>query len=289
MAAGFSGEIKEIINVGSYPVYFPGEHPDGTAANRISIKQDYMLHPGISARVFYDGTSSRWRFLGRVDDETTGRVSYYRQSAASQTVGDWGEIAFTAIGTGSAVGGAAANTTYPAYNSLSSVSSSTGGATLHFIKTNNQFAYLGNSHIFAEFLTAVQTLSDGTETFETGWQITADPASTSVVANNTVGIRYTHSTNSGKFQGYSRDNAGSESTVDLGVTVTGTQMYVLRIEIDKARAEVRFYVDGVMSGRVTGNMPTANPVGARAILLKSAGTTARQCRVITMCAGAIHP
>ena len=43
--------------------------------------------------------------------------------------------------------------------------------------------------------------------------------------------------------------------------------------------EARFYVDGVMAGRVTGSMPTGTAVGERAIVIKSAGTTERVARL----------
>ena len=117
-------------------------------------------------------------------------------------------------------------------------------------------------------------MSDGTQTYSAGLQITASPTLATFAPNNTVGIRYSSGINSGKWQGFSKDNAGTESTADLGITVAANTVYSLRIELDKQNSEVRFYVDGVMSGRVNAKMPTAGAAGVREVIVKSAGTTA---------------
>jgi hypothetical protein len=290
MAAGHSGEIKTLVNVGSYPIYFPGEHPDGTAANRISTEKDIFLYPKKSLQIYYDGTSTRWRILTPDADVKDGRSVYYSWSAGSTTVGDYGDVGFLAISSGTASGAGTATSTSPGYLILSTAATTNGGGAVYFTKNSQTFGSFSSSHGYADFVLNIPTLSDGTNTFETNIQITTSPLSTSLTPNNTIGIRYTDSVNSGKFQAFCKDNAGSESTgVDLGVTVTAGQIYKIRIEVDKAKTEARFYIDSVFAGRVTTNMPNDGAFGARVVILKSAGATERTTRVHSMSAGAIYP
>lgn len=289
MAAGYSGEIKQLINVGSYPIYFPGEHPDGTAANRVDAEKDIILFPKKSVQIYYDGTASRWRILGYEGGTKDGKSMLYDIFPGTSTAGDFGDRTFTAINSGSTTGANAASG-YPGYYQLNTLTNTNGGATISTGKTSIQMSYLSNAHIFAEAFISIPTLSDGTNTYEIGLQITESPTSTTLVPNNTIGIRYSHGTNSGKFQGYNKDNAGAESTgVDLGVTVATATLYKLRVEIDKAKSESRFYVDGVFCGRATSNIPNSVAVGARAIIVKSAGASARSLQLHNLSAGAIYP
>ena len=77
--------------------------------------------------------------------------------------------------------------------------------------------------------------------------------------------------------------------VDTGIAVAVSTIYKLRVEINKARTEARFYINGEMTGVVTGNMPNALSIATRMIIIKSAGTTGRTLRAHTMSAGAIYP
>jgi hypothetical protein len=96
--------------------------------------------------------------------------------------------------------------------------------------------------------------------------------------------------NGGNWTGYSRDTAGGETTVDLGVTVAAATLYKLRIEFDKSRTEARFFVDDAYTGRVTANMPASGGiVSLRSVIVKSAGTTARTMNTHKMEAFAIYP
>lgn len=285
-SGAYDGQQKRIINVGSYPVYFPGEHPDSTAANRIDTEIDILLYPKESVTITYDSTSSRWR-LCSASLRLVGRTLFYSVSASTVTAGDFYNVAFLSIGTGSN-GVGVATSTVPGYFQLSTASSATAGYIMYFAKNLATFSYFSSAHIWADFFFHIPTLSDGTQTFTVCTQITATPTSTSETPNNTVGIRYGSAVNSGKFLGFSRNNAGSESTVDLGITVAAATLYRLRVEVDKSKTEVRFYVDGVMLGRVTGNMPNSVAVGTRIVILKSAGTTAGIIRVHAMSSGATY-
>lgn len=292
MAAGYSGEIKQLINVGSYPIYFPGEHPDGTAANRAITDKDFILFPKRSFQIFYDGTSSRWRIIGDAANVMDGRAIFYSWSAGSSTAGDYGNVAFNAISSGTANTTSAGSATSPACNIMSTSTTTSGGGSIYFTKTVVRPTYFSSAHMSYNALVTIPDLSDGTDTFEVVAMVTSALGNAAIVPDDSIGVRYTHGTNSGKFQGFSRDAAGSEASggqVDLGVTVTAGQMYSIRIEIDKSKTEARFYIDGVFCGRVTGNMPDSGAAGFETKILKSAGTTARTLRIHSMSASAIYP
>jgi uncharacterized protein YodC (DUF2158 family) len=272
-ASQTDGEEKTLVNTGSFPIYFPGEHPDGTAANRIITPYDYLLHPGKAVKIVYDNTSARWFIVGQ--KERSRNAIFYETSFGSVTSGDWATLAFTTSGTAAATTGANATSTLPGRFSLGTGSTSTGFQSIAFSKTITTPVYFGACHIAADATVSLATLSDGTETFTAGIAVTNLPTSTTFAPNNTIGIRYTHSVNSGKWLAYSKDNAGAETTVDLGITVAVGTPYRLRIEVDKQKTEARFYVNGVMSGRITANLPTGAAAGFRTTILKSAGTTSR--------------
>lgn len=277
---------KTIINTGGFPVYFPAEHPDGTAANRFTGSEDFILHPYKTTDIIYDETSSRWRILGRDVPLPTNTV-FFNWSAGSITAGDFGNMTFLAISTGTATA-TAATTSLPASALLSTVAGAANGYIMYFTKSAVTYSAFGTGHIWHESTVSIATLSDATDTYTAYVQITATPSSTTAVVNNSIGIRYSHGVNSGKWQLYSRDNAGAESTADLGVTVATGTLYKLRIEIDKSRTEARAYINDQFAGRVTGNMPNAVVVGSRNLIIKSLGTGARTLAVHSANAGAIH-
>ncbi len=287
-AATFDGDIKKLLNVGSYPIYIPGEHPDGTAANRVTTKADFYILPGDAPEIMYSGTTSRWVILSNQSDIRFGRAVLHDFKAASVATGDHNQVLITASGTGT-VSATAPTSALPNSHNIGTSTSATAGGWVGFSKGSNTFSYFSSAHIFGEYLISIPTLSDGTNTFQATCQITNLMTSSTVTGNNSCGITYSNGVNSGKFQLYSQDNAGASTTADSGVTVAAGTLYKLRVEINKARDEIRYYINGAMVGRITANMPQADVCGSRAIILKSAGATARNLYVHSMNAGAIYP
>lgn len=269
--ATFDGDIKTLINVGDYPIYIPGEHPDGTSTNRVITTKDIVIPPKKSIQLYYDGTSSRWRTLGEESTLREGKVVSFTKSVGSATTGDHFDATFLALSSGT-VTTITSTSSLPNYYRLNTAAGTNSGYIIYMSKGTPEFTYFGSAHIYSEFFVSLPQLSDGTNTFTATWQITDTPSSSTVIPNNTVGIRYSHSINSGKFEGFSKDNTGTESPVDLGVTVATDQLYTLRIEIDKSNSEVRFYIDGVMCGRVTSNMPNSVGVSPRVLMIKTVGS-----------------
>lgn len=268
-------------------LYFPMDHPDGTAANRFTGNSgDIYLFPGQTREFYYDATSSRWRCVNYSMDADRMQT-YYDASARSTATGDNADLAFTAIGTGSA-GNTAPTSPRPGYIQLSTASSGTAGYILSFVKTANTYTTYADAHIFVECQLFFPTLSDGTETYTTEVQLSSSGTSTSLEPNNTIGVRYSNGINSGKWELFTQSNTGTEATADLGVTVAANTVYKIRIELDKANAEARAYVNGSYAGRVASNV-TATACAGRIIHLKSAGSTARTANIVRLSSGAAYP
>lgn len=287
LAATFDGDIKTISNIGSYPVYFPSEHPDGTAANRISGSKDNFLPPGKSAQIQYDGTSSRWRWLSDIPDWEQGTHFLQVFRPGSITAGDRGEVVFTTSG-GSTVAGSVSFTGAPAGTEITTSTSATGATALGMGKGSTSFFQNGSCHIFSEATVFFSNLSDGTQTYTFNTGAFNSNTSTTLNVNNSFGIRYSDGINSGKFQGFWRDNTGTETTVDLGVTVAVNTIYRLRSEHNKSANEIRFYINGAYAGRVTGYTSTALALAGRTIIVKSAGITLRKVTVVHQVFGAVY-
>lgn len=281
------GHEKTIINIGDFPIYFPGEHPNGTASNRIRSVKDYILFPSESIKIIYDSTLSRWLVFGNSNHSVDKKGVSYLFSAGSTSSGDWGQFAFGTFGGSTGVLNASTSETQAVAGIILNTSTGSAGASfIYFVKTINQFACFAGGHIYGSLFCRIPTLSDGTNTYTIYFTIDSS-SNSATLNNNSVGIRYTHGTNSGKWEGFSKNNSGTESTVDLGVTVAVDTAYLLRVEINKGKNEVRFYINNEMKGIVTGSMPNAVTVGVRALILKSAGTSSRALYAHTMSGGSI--
>ncbi|MBK6546391.1 MAG: hypothetical protein IPG12_14135 [Saprospiraceae bacterium] len=284
LAPQSDGEEKKFINTGTYPIYFTGENTGSTASYRIKCNKDIFLYPCQTAILTYDTIADRW-FIFKTTDGENPKELKIRSPLYSITAADYSEWGFTtATGTigqqtsssntfaGMYIGGSA-NTQYEI---------------CYHLKTG-LFTYFGNAHIYTNSSINIPTLSDATDTYTYEYRICNSPTTGNTAINNSVGIRYTHGTNSGKFLGFSKDNGGTETTLDLGITVATNTNYDLRIEIDKARSEVHYYIDGVAVGRIYANLPNAATATASHIFYKSAGTNPRQVTIQDFITAAIYP
>ena len=283
---------KTLVNNGSYPLWFPMENPSATAAYRFSGPNDYILMPGYSVDVRYDGTLNRWKFVTNQELSSLagiGHNQYYSYNASSITSGELSEIEVSA-GTGTITTVAPANS-MPLGLGIGTSTSTTGASSMYFAKgaTGGDFFTFGAAHIIYTATVSFPTLSDGTNTYEFQIGLLEDPTDQTVNPNNHIGIRYKSGVNSGKFQGFSRNSGGSETTVDLGVTVAANTLYTLTIAIDKSIAEARFYVNGTYANRTALTMPSAVNGGARAVIVKSAGSTERKALIHNAQVLAVYP
>lgn len=274
-AATFDGDIKTLINDGAFTVAIACEHPDGTAANRVAGSGVYYLHPDRGIDIVYHSASSRWRMLLNGPYYDQDAMHFYGVfTPGSTTAGDIPYWTANAQGAGAAYSSALANFAIPAANTLGTGTTTTGACFMTH-KTTPEPHVFGEMEMMAKAVISLPTLSNGTDRYTASFALENSPVSTTN-NNNSVYIRYTDNVNGGNWQGVVRNNAGTETTVDLGVTVAASTVYQLDIYVNKQLTEVLFYVNGTFSGRINTNMPAASTtVGPRLIILKSAGTNSR--------------
>lgn len=279
LTAWTNGKTKTFVNVGSTSGYFPCEHPDSTAANRIAGEMDWILEPGGAVEFWYDSTSSRVRVLRSTFDPYKAHFAGIGQAffgiPGSTNASDQPFMGLTQASSGSN-GNSAPTATLPGAWELDNGGNAAGSSTLHFAKNMNGFSFFGSAHIIVRFTVWIEALSTSAQRFTSQVSVTASSnTATAADVNNSFGIRYRDNLNSGNWQFFSRDNGGSENPLDTGITAAVNTPIRGFLMIDKARAEQRVFVtDGTTTfqGRNTSNIPNAVLCGGRLIHIKSVGT-----------------
>lgn len=119
---------------------------------------------------------------------------------------------------------------------------------------------------------ALVALSDATNTYavRAGFidSITAEPTDGAY-------FRYTHGTNSGRWQAVCRNN-NTETAVDTGVTAAITTFNDFEIVVNAAASSVEFKIGGVVVATIATNIPTAagRETGYGIAVIRSVGTAA---------------
>ena len=291
LSAGSGGDEKTLVNIGSYALYFPGEHPDSTAANRISAGEDVILMPGQRAKALYDSTLSRWQIWVEGNASNNGRRIDYQYSPGSVTPNDWGFVGWSTAGSGTtSVAAAGTPSVGLAAAGLSSAASATGAACIYIPKSSATMGEFGTNHNYVTSLVSLEDLSTSTQRYTAQVSITGVNSTASLNDNQSLGIRYSDDVNSGNWQLFTRNSSGTETTADSGVTVAADTPYLLGVFLDKSNSEARYYINNVMVGRITTNLGNSgNGLGFKAVIVKSVGTTARLFYVHNARTGAINP
>ncbi|MCB0542092.1 MAG: hypothetical protein KDC70_01155 [Saprospiraceae bacterium] len=278
MTALPDGTYRRLINTGTSAIYLPGEHPDGTASNRIITEADKFIaaNGGVSEFV-YDGNVSRWRLINSTFNPATPGINgmdgvFYNISAGATITGDWGDLGI--VGNVDVVG---PSSTYMGGYALNTGSSASGEGHLYFTDLILNPTEFGLTHsIGSVIFQTTGNLSTSAQRYTLAMGFIPSPSATALAVNNSIGIRYTDNENGGNWTGFTRNTSGTESTLDLGVTVAANTTYVLTVCVDKANSEARYYVNGIARGRITTNLPTGGTdYGFRAGIWKSVGTTLR--------------
>lgn len=277
-AAWTNGRAKILVNISGNYGYVPAEHPDSTAANRAIGTVDHIIAPYGAVVIEYDDTTDRVRVVSNTFNPALLGIGnlrgvYYQQAGGSTTAADWGDFAFAV--SGGSLGTTIATSTTTGGWSLSTGTGTTGAISVYFSKNLVSPAFSGTSHLIASFYLRIPTLSDGTQTFSVSVGIIPTPSSVALDVNNSCHFKYSHGLNGGKWLAVNRNNAGTETTADTGITVATGTANLLTVCIDKALSEARYYIDGVLVATISGSMPSGAAVGPRAAIIKSAGTTAR--------------
>lgn len=125
-----------------------------------------------------------------------------------------------------------------------------------------------------ETTVGLDTLSDGTNTYTVRFGFMD---SQSGEPTDGAFFRYTHGTNSGKWECVTRsNNVETASALDSGVTVD-TNLHNFSIDVNAAASSVVFQIDGVTVATGTANIPsgTSRATGFGYSIIKSAGGTNR--------------
>lgn len=287
-----SGETKTLKNVGSYPLYLAPEHASSTAANRISHFEEVFLMPGQSAQIYYDGTLSRWSILtDPCPNYLTPRKSVHYDlmpTKVPEAVSEnfplfiWGSITLSNTAPTSTI-------PFMAWD-MNTGSTASGGAGIAYVRDEERMAYYGGAHIIAKtIIKTPATIGDATNNYYYFCRIASNPSSGFFTQNNSVGIYYRYSDNSGKWWLRSTDSGGTSTETDSGVTFSVDTEYELLVTINKALNEVTFFINGVVVGRHTTNLPSATSCGPSVQLEKTAGTSARSIYTYRFIGAAIAP
>lgn len=292
MAAQSDGEQKIFTNVGDYPIYFPGSHPDGTAGNRIYASEDLVLMPNqsITFKYYSAGSNDGWYPID-FSSARGGKVMEWVFLPGSPTAGDNSNLTFVSSGTGAGTGAQAATSGLPGGIYCSTGTTASGKAHIYLNKTSVNYVTYGLGHTTGSSVISLSNLSNGTDSFIVNLCFMGTPSGNAPIPTGAaIGIRYSHSLNGGNWTGYTIDNGGSETTVDLGLAVAANALYAMSVEFDKSLSEARFYINGKMLGRSTANMPTSTTVaGLRVGIFKGVGTGVRSIYLHSISTRTVYP
>lgn len=154
---------------------------------------------------------------------------------------------------------------------LSTGTSTAGGSRLSETTYEHTFGF-GFSYAIS-WRIALSALSDGTNTYtiRIGFLDNATGAPT-----DGAYFRYTHGTNSGKWQAVTVSNS-VETAEDTGVAAEASVFHIFKIVANSDATQVDFYIDGNKTNDITTNVinAAARITGKVAHIAKTAGATAR--------------
>lgn len=152
------------------------------------------------------------------------------------------------------------------------VTTGTTAAGYSYLTSNTGFRFGYGHSVVLKFRLAAQNLSDGTNTYTL--YLGFGDVFAGVEPSNGAYFKYTHGTNSGKYQCVTA-NAGSRTATDSGVAQT-TLYKTFEIRMDPAIASVVFLIDGLVVATNTTNLPPSATSHAMIWgIVKSLGATAR--------------
>lgn len=273
-----NGKPKWIVNIGATYGYLASEHADSSASNRVAGEGDWILEGYGAMQIIYDSTSSRVRVIQTTFNpqnlHLSGRGQMFFVPPGSTVQADHAFLGLAQASSGSN-SNTAPTSTLPGAWDVDNGGNASGASTIYFSKNNNGFSFFGSAHIVIGFGLWLPAASSSGQRFTAQISLTNNPSGTAVNNNNSFGFRHSDNINSGVWQFFSRDNAGSETTATTGITATANAYLRGLLMIDKARTEERVFItDGTTTyqARNTGNLPSAVLCGARSILVKSVGT-----------------
>jgi len=287
-----SGEEKTLVNVGNYPLYLAPEHSSSSAANRIAYIEEVMIPPGLSCRMVYDGVSARWRpvQVPCPNYANINRSVHYDKSAGKVAEGFQDDIQLDVFGSLSQTPAAPTGTSpFTSWN-FNTGTNTSGGLGLFYARSTEEMAMVGGAHIVAKMhFKSPAELADDVNQYYFFLRIADFPSSGFWDQNNSLGIRYRHNVNGGKWQCYSRNGSGGETVVDTGIPFAVNTEYEVMVTLNKTNTEATYFLNGAVVGRITANLPAAVAVGPSNHLEKLTGNSPRSALVYRFMGAAIAP
>jgi hypothetical protein len=198
-------------------------------------------------------------------DAGTGSPDFYLETAG--TTSGAASSGFTTAG----IAAASLSGEYRAIR-LDTGTTATGSSFFAF----DRWYELGTSACELNTSCALTTLSTGTERFDLIAGISSGIAAMSAMATF-IGFYYRDDVNGGKWQAKVRSAVTpTETNVDTGVTVALNTLYRLRVIVNAARTEAKFYINDALVATISTNLPAA--ASAMSItngIKKTVGTTSR--------------
>ncbi|MBK9335832.1 MAG: hypothetical protein IPM98_04325 [Lewinellaceae bacterium] len=287
-----NGEEKTLINVGNYPLYLAPEHTGSSAANRIAYIEEVLIPPGLSCRIIYDGVTSRWRPVDAPCPNYTNmnRSVHYDRSAGKVASNYQDDIHLDVFGSLTQTeADPSATSPFTSWN-FNTGNATMGGLGLFYARSSEEMAMVGGAHIVAKMhFKSPAELADDVNQYYIFLRIADFPSSGFWNQNNSLGLRYRHNVNGGKWQCYSRDGSGGETVLDTGIPFAVNTEYEVLVTLNKTNTEATYFLNGAVVGRISTNMPGAVAVGPSNHLEKLTGSSARSALVYRFMGAAIAP
>lgn len=281
LSAGATNQLVELRNVGTVSIGLMTNSTDSTAANRFDFgDEDFIIFPGYSVRIVYDGTSSRWR---RTDQYECWSVSPAFANHWSQDGFSPRPTTTTAYEFGTYVGNGTLTqidptspTTYYQQGVLSLATTATVGTRHSWYSNDNISLAIRNasgkdaSYFTIESSVMFPNLSTSTDRyyFQSGLfdSVTGNPV-------DAVMVTYRDDENSGAFI-LRAHNSSTTTDANTTITVAANTWYRVKV-ITYPDATARLFINGTLEATLTTGLPVDRNIGYGVSIRKIAGTLAR--------------
>lgn len=275
LLAGTAWQEVTLHNVGSSPIFFRRESAASSAANRFADR--FVLLPGQSRTLIYDGTTSRWRPFGEngtthLDPRWTAtqRTDLFEGVTAAGVAAWLNDSSGTGAAAAAATSAGAGGGLIAGRPGLVQITSGTTNAgvgcmlTLLAIGNINVGPQLGGGIVVLRYAFKLDQLSNVTDEFK----FAIGAANNRALAGATgMWFEYDRLTS---VNWRIKTGGGGASTSSVAVT---TGWHLAEIVVDPGGTSCEFFMDGTSLGTLSTGLPNAAWQPCQMTIIKSAGTT----------------